>query len=1632
MGKEFVMGNPIGHITIVHGTATAAAGDTVRPLKVGDSVFEDDLVVTKTDSAVEIRFADDTVLAQGANSELLLDEYTYDPTSGDGNLAFDMVQGTFRSVTGAIVDTNPENFELGSPLATIGIRGTVTAHTIPPSWAADATEDHVVLVFDGKPVLVIFTADGDIRLIDTAGRKVEVSELGASQVTIMTVAEYLYYEQLAHQQLTNQEPAWDSPEEILQQYPDTNRPVGDNPAENLGDLNPADYRSGDLDGDGDVDADDAQIAQDKAEELVKAVESMVLEGNGTESMLQSTRFLLGGNQFLLQGSSFAMGTLQSLLNQASGFGQPATLLTTATTVESVVSSIASVSFTSTSPTLTAAQISSGFVASAPTINGTFTISLPPGAAPPAGTSVSADFSSFSTSQAVIFNASSITTGGYFTATGGSASDQISGTNHNVDGDTINGGDGNDTLYGFYGDDTINGGAGVDQIYGNQGSTTPVGTGSDNDTINGGEGNDILQGDEGDDVIHGDAGDDTIRGSTGNDTLYGDGDQDTINGNDGNDTLFGGDDNDTLHGDAGDDSLTGEAGADALFGEAGDDTFIYNGTADVGSGEVINGGSNTDTIRVDSNTDFSALNSANVTNTEQLSITAGVTATFHQNQGAMIGSLASISGANNTLSTVESIVFSLDVGGTLNLNTGLNPAVFSNWGTEDIVRINGNTGNETITGNTMDETFYGGGGSDTITPGAGNDKIYGEAQNDTFDFSASAANFTDLDIVDGGNHYDTIKINAAAATTYTLANVNQVEVIEISSTANAARFVLAGTLNGYEGVASYDASAMGTSSDLHLDTSAETNPTGITAGAGSNTLISGNASDTFDFGSTTFNGSDSADGGAGTDEVKVAYATTTFANLNSLVNIENVTITGTGAGFSWTLDATMAGFVTTIDFSAATIGGGGTFIVDASVATSDMTIKCGSSEGSDVTFGSGVDTVTGSAGPDSFIFGTRYTNGDSVNGGAHTSDVLSFTASTTEAYTFSQVSAVETILLGAAATNINLGASLNGSSAATAVIIDGSGMGSNVLTFDSGSNSSKITIKGGDAGDSFAIGSDINDVVIEGNAGNDTVTYDGTTISSGFKFVGGAGTDTVHIQGTVDFQTNAISAQFSASGANKIEKITFADGATATFKHDAPASLNNFDSITGGSGSTTETLNIVTDTAGTDFSAFNPNLTTWGTEDVIKYTGTADANTITGSNSTLNETMYGGAGNDTFNLNGGNNKLYGEGGEDTFTFGANYTDSDVVDGGSGNSDTLTFTPNAGAYTLANVSNVEFITMNTAMESEINLAGSITAVGATNATINAGSISDSFDFNGSNALVGVKILASGGIDHFTGTGGDDVFDFSSKYFGATETVHGGNGDDELIIKIQGTSPSATALNATTSIETFTLNSFVPNFSWTLNNAVFDDSASGTVTFSTNANGTETNYFNGSAESGASLTINGSGLDDTLYGGGGNDTINGGGNGDALYGNDGNDVINGGASSDSITGGSGNDTLTGGVGNDTIYSGSGSDIIKYYNTNESGDTLKDFATGTDKLQFATGPFAADATLVHGSYGGVYIPTMATSNQYFVFDDDTGKLWYDPDGNGATATETLMATLHDGANALALDMDGTLAAGNVDIEVV
>jgi Ca2+-binding RTX toxin-like protein len=299
---------------------------------------------------------------------------------------------------------------------------------------------------------------------------------------------------------------------------------------------------------------------------------------------------------------------------------------------------------------------------------------------------------------------------------------VSTSAHQLDGgagdDIIFGGSQADGLYGGDGNDEISGGGGADQIQ----------AGAGNDTVYGGDGDDwVYMGPTGENLFFGGDGNDTGLGGAGNDTLYGDAGDDALVGGAGNDLLIGGPGNDTLSGEWGNDTfvLTDSYGNNAIYGGEAGTELVFD--PDTGNFIEITHTDDWDVI------DASAL-------------TGNTTVTFTGNEAGTIAT-----GANGaTFSQIEEIRLGSGNDTVDASATTVGVTVDAGAGADSIL---GGSGDDTITGGEGNDTLRGGEGDDVLTTGDGADTIILETaggQDTVTDFDTTLLNGKTVDQLDVSN------------------------------------------------------------------------------------------------------------------------------------------------------------------------------------------------------------------------------------------------------------------------------------------------------------------------------------------------------------------------------------------------------------------------------------------------------------------------------------------------------------------------------------------------------------------------------------------------------------------------------------------------------------------------------------------------------------------------------------------------------------------------------------------------------------------------------------------------------------------------------------------------------------------
>jgi serralysin len=212
----------------------------------------------------------------------------------------------------------------------------------------------------------------------------------------------------------------------------------------------------------------------------------------------------------------------------------------------------------------------------------------------------------------------------------------------------------------------------------------------------------------------------------------------------------------------------------------------------------------------------------------------------------------------------------------------------------------------------------------------------------------------------------------------------------------------------------------------------------------------------------------------------------------------------------------------------------------------------------------------------------------------------------------------------------------------------------------------------------------------------------------------------------------------------------------------------------------------------------------------------------------------------------------------------------------------------------------------------------------------------------------VLGGAGNDLLLGDGGDDTIDGGA----GVDVIGGGSGDDVLIGGAGGDILSGGAGSDTASYATATT-AIVANLA----------ALSGSL---------------GDAAGDIFLLI---------------ENLTGGTAGDILIGNGGANVLDGGGGADLIGGGLGNDTFIGGSGSDHFLFGTAPDAA----TNVK--TVTDFTPADDTIRLENAVFTLLAAGILAP-GALHVGAAASdADDFIVFNDVTGALLYDADGNGGGA---------------------------------
>ena len=161
----------VGNTSLVVKTVTGTVSTRKRNLRLKDDIYHNEIIQTFQESATKITFLDKTELSLGPNTSVTLDRFVYDPNPAKSQFSLTLARGAVRFVSGVLPT---KNYKLKTPVATIGIRGTVVDLVVDRESKADGTV---------RTNVYLTVVEGEADFINCKGEQVLVREGLSSRIS---------------------------------------------------------------------------------------------------------------------------------------------------------------------------------------------------------------------------------------------------------------------------------------------------------------------------------------------------------------------------------------------------------------------------------------------------------------------------------------------------------------------------------------------------------------------------------------------------------------------------------------------------------------------------------------------------------------------------------------------------------------------------------------------------------------------------------------------------------------------------------------------------------------------------------------------------------------------------------------------------------------------------------------------------------------------------------------------------------------------------------------------------------------------------------------------------------------------------------------------------------------------------------------------------------------------------------------------------------------------------------------------------------------------------------------------------------------------------------------------------------
>ncbi|MEN6317715.1 MAG: FecR domain-containing protein [Syntrophaceae bacterium] len=114
----------VGYVKTTKGKALIVRENKATAARINDKIFRNDVLKTGADSSLGVSFKDDTLIALGSNTELIVSKFNFSPAEGKLEIFIKMLRGSVVYLSGIISKLSPKSSRFSTPVGDICLRGT--------------------------------------------------------------------------------------------------------------------------------------------------------------------------------------------------------------------------------------------------------------------------------------------------------------------------------------------------------------------------------------------------------------------------------------------------------------------------------------------------------------------------------------------------------------------------------------------------------------------------------------------------------------------------------------------------------------------------------------------------------------------------------------------------------------------------------------------------------------------------------------------------------------------------------------------------------------------------------------------------------------------------------------------------------------------------------------------------------------------------------------------------------------------------------------------------------------------------------------------------------------------------------------------------------------------------------------------------------------------------------------------------------------------------------------------------------------------------------------------------------------------------------------------------------------------